>query len=99
MRRSCRRSPRCTTRGKHAYDRELSVVVDRERARYASWYECSRARRDRTGRHGTFADAERRLPAIAALGFDVVYLQPIHPIGARSARVRTTIPRRAERGR
>ena len=64
------------------YDRELDVVVDRERARFASWYEMfPRSQGTVPGRHGTFADAERRLPAIAALGFDVVYLPPIHPIG------------------
>ncbi len=64
------------------YDRELAVVVDRERARFAAWYEMfPRSQGTVPGRHGTFADAERRLPAVAALGFDVVYLPPIHPIG------------------
>jgi starch synthase (maltosyl-transferring) len=64
------------------YDRELSVVVDRERARFASWYEMfPRSQTDNPARHGTFADAEKALPRIAELGFDVIYLPPIHPIG------------------
>jgi starch synthase (maltosyl-transferring) len=64
------------------YERELEVVVDRERARFGSWYELfPRSQAPRPGRHGTFADVERRLPALAELGFDVVYLPPIHPIG------------------
>jgi starch synthase (maltosyl-transferring) len=64
------------------YDRELSVIVDRAKARFSSWYEifprsCSRL----PGRHGTFKDCEARLPYIASMGFDVLYLPPIHPIG------------------
>jgi len=58
------------------------VIVDRERARFAAWYELfPRSQSGVPGRHGTLADAARRLPEIAALGFDVVYLPPIHPIG------------------
>ncbi|HJR62272.1 MAG TPA: alpha-1,4-glucan--maltose-1-phosphate maltosyltransferase [Gemmatimonadaceae bacterium] len=64
------------------YDRELSVVVDRERARFASWYEMfPRSQTDNPARHATFADAEKALPRLAELGFDVIYLPPIHPIG------------------
>jgi starch synthase (maltosyl-transferring) len=64
------------------YDRELSVVVDRERGRFASWYEMfPRSQTDNPARHGTFADAEKALPRVAELGFDVIYLPPIHPIG------------------
>jgi starch synthase (maltosyl-transferring) len=60
----------------------LRVIVDRERARFGAWYEMfPRSQAAEPGRHGTFADAARRLPEIAALGFDVVYLPPIHPIG------------------
>ena len=71
--------------------------VDRERALYSAWYEffprsegaapvsVPRAAADRirtpTLRHGTFTTATRRLADIAAMGFDVVYLPPIHPIG------------------
>lgn len=58
------------------------VLVDRERAGFAAWYEMfPRSQGDRPGRHGTFADAGRRLTRLAELGFDVVYLPPIHPIG------------------
>ncbi|MEP7242237.1 MAG: alpha-1,4-glucan--maltose-1-phosphate maltosyltransferase [Gammaproteobacteria bacterium] len=61
----------------------LCVEVDRERARYSSWYELfPRSAGDREGVHGTLADVEARLPYIASMGFDVLYLPPIHPIGA-----------------
>jgi len=61
---------------------ELPLVVERELARYSSWYELfPRSASDTPARHGTFKDAERRLPYIAELGFDVLYLPPIHPIG------------------
>ncbi|HEY8471556.1 MAG TPA: maltotransferase domain-containing protein [Natronosporangium sp.] len=75
--------------------RELETVgpayelwVDRPRALYSAWYEffprSEGAEVDEAGRpvrHGTFATAAARLPGIAAMGFDVVYLPPIHPIG------------------
>ncbi|WP_192341687.1 alpha-1,4-glucan--maltose-1-phosphate maltosyltransferase [Streptomyces sp. VITNK9] len=60
----------------------LPLLVERERALYGAWYEFfprSEGTHDRP--HGTFRTAARRLPAIAAMGFDVVYLPPIHPIG------------------
>jgi starch synthase (maltosyl-transferring) len=64
------------------YERELEIIVDREAARFAAWYEMfPRSQGTIPGRHGTFADAARRLPELATLGFDVVYLPPIHPIG------------------
>jgi len=64
------------------YDRILDVVVDPPRARFSTWYEVfPRSTSDTPGRHGTFADLERWLPRIADMGFDVVYLPPIHPIG------------------
>ena len=64
------------------YARVLPVVVEPERARFSAWYEFfprSLAGEDRP--HGTFETARARLPYIAKLGFDVVYLPPIHPIG------------------
>jgi starch synthase (maltosyl-transferring) len=66
------------------YAVELRVTVDRERARYGAWYElfprsCSAA----PGAHGTFADCVARLPYVAEMGFDVLYLPPIHPIGRK----------------
>ena len=72
-----------------AADRELGVWVDRERARFASWYEMfPRSQVSEPGQHGTFADAERALPRIADLGFDVVYLPPVHPIGVTNRKGR-----------
>ncbi len=61
-------------------EREFEIVSDRERARFAAWYEFF-PRSSAPGRHGTFKDAEMQLERAAALGFDVVYLPPIHPIG------------------
>jgi starch synthase (maltosyl-transferring) len=56
--------------------------VDRPQAGFASWYEMfPRSATDDPARHGTFANVIRRLPAIRAMGFDVLYFPPIHPIG------------------
>lgn len=64
------------------YDRELELVVDRVRARYGAWYEIfPRSQGTNPGRGATFQECEQRLPAIKAMGFDVLYLTPIHPIG------------------
>jgi len=64
------------------YDRELEVVVDRMAARYAAWYEMfPRSQGREPNRSATFQECEARLPAIQAMGFDVVYLPPVHPIG------------------
>ena len=63
--------------------KELRLWVDRERARFSSWYELfPRSASPDPTRHGTFADVESRLPEIAGMGFDILYLPPIHPIGA-----------------
>jgi starch synthase (maltosyl-transferring) len=64
------------------YDRELEVFVDRIEARFAAWYEMFPRSQGRVpGKSATFADCEERLPEIKAMGFDVVYFVPIHPIG------------------
>jgi len=64
------------------YPRELTVSVDRKTALYSTWYEMfPRSAASEPGRHGTFKDCEARLPYIAEMGFDVLYLPPIHPIG------------------
>jgi starch synthase (maltosyl-transferring) len=63
------------------HPRELEVLVEPERARFSSWYELFPRSAGEAGKHGTFANVERRLPEIAQLGFDVLYLPPIHPIG------------------
>lgn len=64
------------------YERVLEIVVDTERSRFSAWYElfprsCGAA----DTIHGTFNDVVARLPDIVAMGFDVLYLPPIHPIG------------------
>jgi starch synthase (maltosyl-transferring) len=61
---------------------DFRVRTDRRAAGVAAWYEFfPRSTTPDRRRHGAFADATRALPRIAALGFDVVYLPPIHPIG------------------
>jgi starch synthase (maltosyl-transferring) len=63
-------------------EKEIRLRVDRERARFSSWYELfPRSTSPDPSRHGTFADVELLLPEIAAMGFDILYLPPIHPIG------------------
>ncbi len=75
------------------YEKELAVVVDREKARFSSWYEVfPRSCASQPGRHGTFKDCEDRLPYIAAMGFDVLYLAPIHPIGRTHRKGRNNAP-------
>lgn len=64
------------------YERELCIVVDRLKAQFSSWYEMfPRSCAPVASRHGTFQDAEARLEYVASMGFDVLYLPPIHPIG------------------
>ncbi|MGH2755950.1 MAG: maltotransferase domain-containing protein [Actinomycetota bacterium] len=63
------------------YKPMLELRVDRERARFGAWYEFFPRSTGTKTRHGTFKTAAKRLPAIADMGFDVVYLPPIHPIG------------------
>ena len=86
--------------------RRYTLLVERERALYGAWYEVfprsEGAHRDpETGRGGpgTFRTAAERLPAIADLGFDVVYLTPIHPIGTTARKGGTTRCPRARRPR
>ena len=69
-------------RGATRYGRELELVVDRPLARFAAWYEMFPRSQGRiAGQGASFEDAIARLPEIQAMGFDVVYLPPIHPIG------------------
>jgi starch synthase (maltosyl-transferring) len=78
-----------------------TVWVDRKKALFSAWYELfprsEGAEMDADGtprRHGTFKDAARRLPQIQQMGFDVVYLPPVHPIGRvnRKGRNNTMMP-------
>src|SRR5581483_236221 len=65
-----------------AYPRELEVVCDRITARCGAWYEMfPRSQGTLPGRSATFDDCVSRLPSIREMGFDVLYLPPIHPIG------------------
>jgi starch synthase (maltosyl-transferring) len=61
----------------------LELTVDRERARFGAWYEFFPRSTGGPNVHGTFATAAEHLPVIADMGFDVVYLPPIHPIGTK----------------
>ena len=63
-------------------ERRYEVVVDRERAEFSTWYELfPRSWAVDPGKHGTFADVTKQLGYVADMGFDVLYLPPIHPIG------------------
>jgi starch synthase (maltosyl-transferring) len=76
------------------YDRELCVEVERPRARFSSWYEFfPRSFGEKPGLHGTLQTSQKHLPEIAAMGFDVVYLPPIHPIGHTRRKGKNNDPR------
>jgi starch synthase (maltosyl-transferring) len=60
---------------------ELEVWVETERARFSAWYELFPRSLGRADRHGTLTDVAGELDRIAAMGFDVLYLPPVHPIG------------------
>lgn len=62
--------------------KEFKVYVDRKKARFSTWYEFfPRSASQHQGVHGTFKDCENLLPRVAKMGFDTLYLPPIHPIG------------------
>jgi starch synthase (maltosyl-transferring) len=74
------------------YHRVLEIVVDPARARFSTWYEVfPRSTAPDPNRHGTLRDLEQWLPRIAELGFDVLYLAPIHPIGKRQRKGRNNL--------
>ena len=62
-------------------DKTYEIQVDREKAIYSTWYEVFPRSLGKNGKHGTFKDLVAFLPYISELGFDVVYLPPIHPVG------------------
>ncbi|MBI2877253.1 MAG: alpha-1,4-glucan--maltose-1-phosphate maltosyltransferase [Candidatus Tectomicrobia bacterium] len=75
------------------YGRELAVVVDRKKALFSAWYELfPRSGSAEPGKHGTWSDCERLLPEIARMGFDVLYLPPIHPIGKAHRKGKNNAP-------
>ncbi|PKV62864.1 alpha-1,4-glucan--maltose-1-phosphate maltosyltransferase [Pontibacter ramchanderi] len=72
----------CDRKNVTTYHKILPVEVERQKALFSTWYEFfPRSAAHEAGRHGTFQDCERLLPRIAEMGFDTIYLPPIHPIG------------------
>jgi starch synthase (maltosyl-transferring) len=78
------------------YEPTLRAIVDRRLAQFGAWYELFPRSQGEPGVHGTFADAARRLDDIRAMGFDVVYLPPIHPIGHAFRKGRNNAQQAAE---
>ncbi len=75
------------------YSRELIVVADRAAARFSAWYEMfPRSTSGQPGRPGTLRDCLALLPYVASMGFDVLYLPPIHPIGSSNRKGKNNSP-------
>ena len=75
------------------YHKELEVVVDPQKALFSTWYEFfPRSCLSRKNQHGTFKDAEKIIPEIARMGFDVIYLPPIYPIGKTNRKGKNNSP-------
>lgn len=75
------------------YPKTLAVVVEPVKTRFSAWYEMfPRSSGPTPGAHATFADCEARLPYVAEMGFDVLYLPPIHPIGITHRKGRNNSP-------
>lgn len=64
-----------------AFHKELKINVERKKANFSSWYEVFPRSLGPDNKHGTFGDCVNFLPYVAGMGFDVLYLPPIHPIG------------------
>lgn len=79
------------------YPRVLKVRVDRRKAEFSTWYELFPRSCGEGLKHGTFKDVIKRLPAIQEMGFDVLYLPPIHPIGQEKRKGKNNNPN-AEQG-
>ncbi|HEX9367421.1 MAG TPA: alpha-1,4-glucan--maltose-1-phosphate maltosyltransferase [Vicinamibacterales bacterium] len=97
-RQEAKRLPKDTGRSAGTrYGRVLTVIVERERARFGAWYEMfPRSAGTDASRGATFKDAERLLPYVASMGFDVLYLPPIHPIGRSFRKGRNNSPAAGE---
>ncbi|MFZ0589563.1 MAG: alpha-1,4-glucan--maltose-1-phosphate maltosyltransferase [Bryobacteraceae bacterium] len=75
------------------YDRQLEIVVDPILGRFSAWYELfPRSTSPVAGQHGTFNDVRAKLESIAGLGFDILYLPPIHPIGRQFRKGKNNSP-------
>ena len=74
------------------YDKELSVLVDRKKAGFSTWYELfPRSFSRQEGKHGTIKECVLLLPELEKMGFDVIYLPPVHPIGKTKRKGRNNI--------
>jgi starch synthase (maltosyl-transferring) len=78
------------------YPESVQVSVEHTKARFSTWYELFPRSASLTGSHGTFADVMKLLPRIEAMGFDVLYLPPIHPIGKKNRKGKNNNVRAAE---
>ncbi len=79
------------------YPYELTISVDREKARFSTWYELfPRSVTNDLNRHGTFQDVINYLPTIKEMGFDVLYMPPIHPIGTTNRKGKNNSAKAAE---
>ncbi len=67
-----------------SYEKELIINVDRKKAEFSSWYEVFPRSLGDHGKHGSFHDCISFLPYVSEMGFDVLYLPPIHPIGNKN---------------
>ena len=74
------------------YAKQLIVEVDREKAGFSAWYELFPRSCGPEGIHGTFHDCIQHLPYVAGMGFDVLYLPPIHPIGRKNRKGKNNNP-------
>ena len=63
------------------FEKESKIIVEFKKANFSAWYELFPRSASLRGEHGTFTDVVRLLPRIASMGFDILYLPPIHPIG------------------
>ena len=87
--------------GEVKYEKVLEVVVDPKLAEFSAWYEMvPRSQGSKIGKGSTFADCEKRLPDIKAMGFDVIYFTPIHPIGVthRKGKNNSLVAKKGEPG-
>jgi starch synthase (maltosyl-transferring) len=81
-------SPPPPAEGMTSYERILEVVVDPVRARFSAWYEMFPRSAREDGKHATFRDVVKQLPYVQEMGFDVLYLPPVHPIGSTARKGR-----------
>jgi starch synthase (maltosyl-transferring) len=83
----------CDRRLSTRYEKEPAVIVDRPKAQFSTWYEMfPRSCSKEPGKQGTFNDCEERLAYIASMGFDVLYLPPINPIGITNRKGKNNTP-------